>query len=171
MSDAPTPLPFFHPASLVATVFGAGLSPLAPGTVGSLVAVPLAWLIYSAAGPAALLAATLAVFFVGWWASSVYVNKAGIADPGAVVIDEVAGQWLVLAVATLAAVAPLDIWYFAAGFVLFRLFDIAKPWPVSWADRRIKGGFGVMFDDILAAIYGGAVLLVLVWLVEGSNVL
>ncbi len=165
MSNAPPSLPFLHPASLVATVFGAGLSPVAPGTFGSLVALPFAWLIYWAAGPAALLAATLIVFFIGWWASSVYVNKAGIADPGAVVIDEVAGQWLVL------AVAPLNIWYFAAGFVLFRLFDIAKPWPVSWADRRIKGGFGVMFDDILAAIYGGAVLLVLAWLVEGSNVL
>jgi phosphatidylglycerophosphatase A len=93
------------------------------------------------------------------------VGKTGFEDPGAVVIDEVAGQWLVL------AVAPLDVWYFAAAFVLFRVFDIAKPWPVSWADRRIKGGFGVMFDDILAGLYGAAVLLVVLWLVEGSHVL
>ncbi|MEQ8227296.1 MAG: phosphatidylglycerophosphatase A [Rhodospirillales bacterium] len=159
------PLSFFHPASLVATVFGAGLSPVAPGTVGSLVALPAAWLIHVTAGPLALLVATAAVFLVGWWASSVYVGKTGFEDPGAVVVDEVAGQWLVL------AVAPLDIWYFAAAFVLFRLFDIAKPWPVSWADGRIKGGFGVMFDDILAGLYGAAVLLVVLWLVEGSHVL
>ncbi len=170
MTTSPTtPLAFLHPASLAATVFGAGLSPIAPGTVGSLVAVPVAWLIHMTAGPFALLLATAAVFLVGWWASAVYVDKTGFEDPGAVVIDEVAGQWLVLAVAPLDQ--PHHVWYFAVGFVLFRLFDIAKPWPVSWADRRIKGGFGVMFDDILAGLYGGAVLLVLVWLIEGSHVL
>ncbi len=165
MTDAANRLAFGHPASLVATVFGAGLSPVAPGTVGSLVAVPAAWLIAATAGHGALLAATVLVFFVGWWASTVYTQRTGIADPGAVVIDEVAGQWLVL------AVAPLELWYYAAGFALFRLFDITKPWPVSWADRRIKGGLGVMLDDILAGLYGAAILLLLVWLVEDRLVL
>ncbi len=158
-------LSFAHPASLVATVFGAGLSPVAPGTVGSLVAVPLAWLLMWASGPLGLFVAAVAVFALGWWASTVYVERTRIADPGAVVVDEVAGQWLVL------VVAPLNVWYFAAGFVLFRVFDIVKPWPVSWADRRIKGGLGVMLDDVLAGVYGGAVMLLVVWFVEDRIVL
>ena len=162
---AAKPLPLAHPAALVATVFGAGLSPIAPGTVGSLVALPAAWLIHWAAGPAVLFVATVVVFVLGCWASHAYVTRTGIADPGAVVVDEVAGQWLVL------VVAPLSLWTFAVGFVLFRLFDIVKPWPVSWADRRIKGGLGVMLDDVLAGVYGGAVMMIVVWLVEDRLVL
>jgi len=165
MSTSPTPLPFFHPASLIATVFGTGLVPVASGTAGSAVAVPAAALIYWAGGPLSLFLATIVVFAVGWWACTVYVNKTGTSDPGAIVIDEVVGQWLVL------AVAPLNVWYFLLGFALFRVFDIVKPWPVSWADRKIKGGLGVMLDDILAGVYGGAILIVVAWFFEGRNVL
>ena len=165
MSTSPKSLPFFPPASLIATVFGTGLVPVASGTAGSAVAVPAAALIYWASGPLSLFLATIVVFAVGWWASAVYVERTGTSDPGAIVIDEVAGQWLVL------AVAPLNVWYFLLGFALFRVFDIVKPWPVSWADRKIKGGLGVMLDDILAGVYGGAILLVVAWFVEGRNVL
>ena len=165
MSIAPKPLPFFHPASLIATVFGTGLVPVASGTAGSAVAVPAAALIYWAGGPSSLFLATVVVFAVGCWASTVYVVRTDTEDPGAIVIDEVAGQWLVL------AVAPLNVWYFLLGFALFRVFDIVKPWPVSWADRKIKGGLGVMLDDILAGIYGAAILVVVAWFVEGRNVL
>jgi len=161
----PSSLPFFHPASLIATVFGTGLVPLAAGTAGSAVAVPIAALIYWASGPLVLFVATLLVFFLGWWASTVYVERTGTEDPGAIVIDEVAGQWLVL------VVAPLNVWYFLLGFVLFRLFDIVKPWPVSWADRKIKGGLGVMLDDVLAGVYGAAIVVVVAWFIEGRNVL
>jgi phosphatidylglycerophosphatase A len=150
MRTSPTPLPFFHPASLIATVFGTGLVPVASGTAGSAVALPAAALIYWAGGPLGLFLATIGVFTVGWWASTVYVNKTGTSDPGAIVIDEVAGQWLV---------------------ALFRLFDIVKPWPVSWADRKVKGGLGVMLDDILAGVYGGAILIVVAWFIEERNVL
>ena len=73
-------------------------------------------------------------------------------DPGAIVIDEVAGQWLVL------VAAPLDPLAYALAFLLFRIFDIWKPWPVRWADRHVKGGLGIMLDDILAAIYAVALL-------------
>lgn len=163
--NARSPLPFFHPASLIATVFGTGLAPVAAGTAGSAVAVPLAALIYWAGGPLSLFIATVIVFAVGWWASTAYVARTDTEDPGAIVIDEVAGQWLVL------AVAPLNVWYFLLGFALFRLFDIVKPWPVSWADRKIKGGLGVMLDDMLAGVYGGAIVVVVAWFIEGRNVL
>lgn len=99
-----------------------------------------------------MLAASAICALVGWWAASVYVRRTGIDDPKEVVIDEVAGQWLVLA-----AVPPEPL-FIAAGFAVFRLFDIWKPWPVSLADRNVGGGLGVMLDDLLAALYGAAVL-------------
>ena len=151
----PQGLEFRHPAFLLATWFGVGLLPKAPGTWGSLAALPFAWTIHAAFGAAGLAIATVAVFGIGLWASSLYVRRTGIQDPGAVVIDEVAGQWLTL------LPAGTDPILYAAGFVLFRVADIWKPWPVSWADRSLPGGFGVMADDILAAAYAGAALYVL----------
>ncbi len=148
----PQGLDFRHPAVWLATWFGVGLLPKAPGTWGSLAALPFAWAIHAAFGAAGLAIATVAVFGVGLWASSLYVRRAGIADPGAIVIDEVAGQWLTL------LPAGTDPVLYAAGFVLFRVADILKPWPVSWADRSLPGGFGVMADDILAGAFAGAAL-------------
>ena len=141
-----------HPAMLVATLCGVGLLPKAPGTWGALASLPFAWLVARAAGPAGLVAASAVLFAAGWWAAAIVARRLGD-DPQIVVVDEAAGQFLTL------AAAPLDFWHFAAGFALFRLFDIAKPWPVGWADRRIHGGFGCMFDDTLAALYAGALLL------------
>jgi len=140
------------PGVLMATWFGSGLLPKAPGTWGSLAALPFAWLIAETAGPIGLAVGTLLVFVVGVWASNVYVRQSGGDDPGPVVIDEVAGQWM-----TLAAV-PVDVRYYLVGFILFRLADIFKPWPASWADRSVKGGLGIMLDDVLAAIYSGGAL-------------
>ncbi|MDA1100055.1 MAG: phosphatidylglycerophosphatase A [Proteobacteria bacterium] len=152
-------LPLSHPACLLAVWFGAGLLRPAPGTWGSLTALPLAWIIVYYGGPPALAAATLAVFVLGCWAGGVYEQASGGKDPGVVVIDEVAGQWLVL------IAAPLDPWYYFAAFVLFRLCDITKPWPASWAERRFTGGLGIMLDDIMAALYGVAVIAaVRIWL-------
>jgi phosphatidylglycerophosphatase A len=144
----------FHPATLAATWFGAGLLPKAPGTWGSAAALPFAWALARFGGGWALAAASLACFLIGWWASAVYVRRTGADDPSEVVIDEVAGQWLVL------AAAPLDPLSYALGFVLFRLFDVWKPWPVRWADQQVGGGLGVMLDDMLAAAYAVAVLTV-----------
>jgi phosphatidylglycerophosphatase A len=81
-------------------------------------------------------------------------------DPGAVVIDEVAGQWLTL------AIAPLDPLAFLLGFVLFRVADVLKPWPASWLDRRVGGAFGVMIDDVAAALYAGGILAIVLWLLR-----
>ena len=148
-----TGIALFHPATVLSTWFGAGLLPKAPGTWGSAAALPFAWAIASAWGGWGLLAASLLCFLVGWAAAEVYLRRTGADDPGEVVIDEVAGQWLVL------AVAPLDPLFYLAGFVLFRLFDIRKPWPVNWADSTLPGGLGVMADDMLAGVYGMLVLL------------
>ncbi len=160
----PTDLPLKHPACLVSTWFGVGLIPLAPGTWGSLAALPFAWIIQNTAGPYALVAASALIFGLGWWASSVFIAHGDVSDPQTIVVDEVAGQWLVL------AVAPTTFWYYLAGLVLFRIFDVAKPWPVRWADRFVKGGLGVMLDDILAGVYGIAILYVLVLLTGGGHV-
>jgi len=141
-----------QPHVLLVTWFGAGLLPIAPGTWGSLAALPFAWIIQREWGVAGLLIAAAALFLAGWWASSVYVTRGGIKDPGEIVVDEVAAQWLVL------AVAPLSLPYYVLGFFLFRAVDILKPFPASWADRRLPGGLGVMADDMLAAPYAMIVL-------------
>ncbi|MGE0745324.1 MAG: phosphatidylglycerophosphatase A [Rhodospirillales bacterium] len=148
----PPGLSFWDPISLVSTWFGAGLLPGAPGTWGSLAALPVGWAVIDHAGRGWLAAAALGLFVLGWWATDAFVRHAAVQDPGSIVVDEVAAQLLVLTAAPLAPV------WFAVAFVLFRIADIWKPWPVSWADRRLHGGFGVMADDLLAAIYAAAAL-------------
>jgi len=154
MSHAPgRPLPLRHPAALLATWGGVGLLPKAPGTWGSLAALPFAWLLLQFGGWQALALATLLVAVVGTWAADRYERAQGGKDPGAIVVDEVAGQWLAL------VPASLDPVTFALGFVLFRAFDILKPWPVGLIDRRVGGGLGVMLDDLVAGLYVLALLL------------
>ncbi|MBM3599144.1 MAG: phosphatidylglycerophosphatase A [Alphaproteobacteria bacterium] len=147
-------LAWHHPAFWLATWFGAGLLPRAPGTWGSLAALPIAWIFAVMGGPWLLVAAAALIFAAGCWATACYLRAQGsdqiAKDPQAIVIDEVAAQWLVL------AVVPPDPLLYAAGFVLFRIADIAKPWPASWADRRVDGALGVMLDDALAAPYAMA---------------
>lgn len=145
-------IPVFHPAFLLSTWFGIGLIARAPGTWGSLAALPFAWGLSLWGGAPVLLAACAVCTLLGWWASTVYVAKTGTDDPKEVVVDEVAGQWLVL------ATVPNDPLLFALGFVLFRFFDIFKPWPVGWADRHVGGGLGIMLDDLLAGLYGALIL-------------
>ena len=159
----------------LATVYGAGLSPWAPGTVGSLVGAFLAYPILLL--PHEILWLSIGVVLstiLGTRSATRYmrVHAAGH-DPSEIVIDEVAGQWLTYLIGygwffgiagnmqsatpllTNVGTSPL---YLALGFLLFRLFDILKPWPISLADRTVKGGFGVMFDDLLAAIPAGTFL-------------
>ncbi|MFZ2006485.1 MAG: phosphatidylglycerophosphatase A [Stellaceae bacterium] len=136
-----------HPATLIATGFGIGLLPKAPGSWASLAALPVGWLIGMKFGPAGLLIAAAIAFIAGWWASAIVAKASGILDPGFVVIDEIAAQLLVL------AAAPLDWRFYLMAFLLFRLFDIWKPFPVNWLDRTVKGGFGIMLDDVAAALY------------------
>lgn len=145
-----------HPAGWLATGLGAGLAPTAPGTAGTAVALlPWLWL-RGLPWPTYLLALVLA-FALGVWAADWAIRRLGREDPGAVVIDEFVGLWIAL------AAAPPGWPWALAGFALFRLFDIGKPWPVSWADRRLKGGFGAMADDALAGLYALAALQTAAW--------
>ncbi len=139
-------LSFDDPVVLLATGGGVGLLP-APGTMGSLLATALAIIAGATIGNAWLLPLSLIVFFGGWKVSSLYIARFGGEDPQEVVIDEIAGQWLLL------SFLPEKLPSYVIGFILFRLFDIIKPWPIRKFEREIKGGFGVMFDDMLAAIY------------------
>ncbi len=158
---------------LLATCFGAGMSPKAPGTVGSLVALPLAAAIHLILGMHALWAATAIAFFGGWWVTARYMRISGkIDDPKEVVIDEVAGQWLTLCLMPMLYMnlpPSYMMWLYAGAFAAFRLFDIVKPWPISVVDRKIHSGFGVMFDDILAALYAALLLGVLWHILSAMN--
>lgn len=144
------------PAGIIATGFGSGLAPRAPGTVGTAAAL-LPWLALRELPLWGYLLALALAFALGVWAANRVIAKIRIEDPGLVVWDEFVGLWI-----TLIAAPPGWPWMLA-GFVLFRVFDIAKPWPVSWADGNIKGGFGAMFDDALAGMYALAVMQGLVW--------
>ncbi len=161
-SDFPTLADLKSPAILLATWFGSGLLPRAPGTWGSLFALPFAWVIHGAFGGIGLALAAGALFGAGIPCVNAFIRRCKRDDPAPVVIDEVVGIWLVLSIA---APSPKT---FAWGFILFRLFDVLKPWPVSCADRAIKGGLGVMVDDVLAAVYAGGLLYIIsMWLEAG----
>jgi phosphatidylglycerophosphatase A len=144
----PTPgFAFSHPAHAIALGFGAGLSPYAPGTVGTLVAWPLGWYAGAVMSPALLAAAIAPLFALGVWACALTGRDLGVADHRAMVWDEIVAFLLVL------AIVPRTLAWQLAAFVLFRFFDIAKPPPIRALERRYHGGFGVMVDDLLAAGY------------------
>ena len=136
-----------HPAHFVALGFGAGLAPVAPGTFGTLVALPLAAALWTYTGDLGFLAAIALLFGIGVWAAAVTARDLGAADPGAIVCDEVVAFLLVL------FFVGDDGVRVAVAFLVFRFFDIVKPPPIRQVDAAIKGGFGVMADDVLAAGY------------------
>ena len=149
-------------AMIIATWFGCGLSPVAPGTVGSAAALAIAWGLHAAFRwpPWAFGVLALALVAPSIWAAQVAAVSSGKADPGMVVIDEVLGQWL-----TLAGAVTLDWPTWLAAFVLFRVFDIAKPFPV----RRLEGlhgGTGIVADDLGAGIYAALVLYASGWILS-----
>ncbi len=132
-----------HPAGWIATGFGSGLVPVAPGTVGSLAALLPWWFLRGLSLPIWLALLVLA-FGVGVWACGWAMRRLGVEDPGLVVWDEFVGLWIAL------LALPPGWPFVVAGFLLFRLFDVLKPWPIGWVDRAIKGGLGTMLDDVLA---------------------
>lgn len=137
------------PPRLIATGLGIGLAPLAPGTWGSALALPIAWLIAPFGALVSFLGAAI-LTAVGAWAVARSLDAGIVADPPEIVIDEVCAQWLVL------AVLPQEMLAYLLGFIAFRIVDIAKPWPVGWADRNLDGALGVMADDLLAVPYAAA---------------
>ena len=151
MNDAPTrsqspAVLLRHPAGWIASGFGSGFSPRAPGTVGTLAALLPWWWLRMLPLPC-YVAAIAVAFAIGLWASSWVVRRSGVQDPQVVVWDEFVGVWIAL------IAAPAGWIWMLAGFALFRLFDIWKPWPVRWADRKVHGGLGVMLDDVFAGVY------------------
>lgn len=159
--DAPRLKPhrWRDPAVLLITGFGSGFLRPAPGTWGSLAALALWWLVLGPLGWPVQLALTVAAFALGCWLTRQVGRRYGVSDDPAIVVDEFVGLWIAL------FAAPPSLPVAAAGFLLFRAFDIAKPWPVSWADRR-PGVLGVMLDDVLA---GGLAALVLQLAIRGAG--
>jgi phosphatidylglycerophosphatase A len=143
-----------HPAGWIASGFGSGFSPVASGTAGSAVAL-IPWLALRELPVIGVLGVIIAAFLVGIWASDIVIDRLRLSDPGVIVWDEFVGQWITLLPLL---IVPGSWPWIGAGFFLFRLFDVWKPWPCSWADRHVKGGFGVMLDDALAGIYAAIVL-------------
>ena len=150
MNPGPPRAPIPLLVRLIATAFGAGYSPVAPGTAGSAVALLILWLVpFSRTG---LIMYCVAVTLVGTWAAHVFERSLATKDPGAIVIDEVAGMTLSV------LVLPLTVPVLLAGFVLFRIFDVVKPFPANRL-QALPGGIGVMIDDVIAGIYALVVLL------------
>ena len=139
------------PINLLAFGFGSGLAPVAPGTAGSLVGLVLAWSTLDLPIAARLLVA-IALILSGIWICGEAARRIAVHDHPGIVWDEIAGIYLAL------LVAPPSIWAWALAFGLFRLFDIWKPWPIRDLDHRLKGGLGIMLDDLVAALYTALIL-------------
>jgi len=145
-----------HPANFLALGAGSGLAPVAPGTFGTIAAVPIAWLL-----PEALLpytAVVLVAFVLGIWFCNHCTEALGVHDHGAIVWDE----WVGLFIAFFAL--PRTWWILLLAFLLFRLFDILKPWPIGMIDKRVHGGLGIMIDDVIAGVFACVVLHAVLWL-------
>lgn len=149
-------------AFLLGTWFGSGKSPKAPGTCGSLAALPFGALIVLIFGSGTLFLASVALYFTGIWAAKIVMEETKSHDPGMIVIDEVVGQWLAL------IFAPLNFWAYLLAFGFFRLFDILKPHPVGWIDMEMKNATGVMLDDVVAGLYAGICTYLCTRLFSGS---
>ena len=142
------------PWVFVATGFGCGFVPVAPGTVGSILGVAVWWLFLADQDFYARAAVALAAVFAGVLVVDRVVKRHRPGDAPSIVLDEIVGVWFAL------LFAPKSPAWVAAAFVLFRIADIAKPWPVSWADTRVKGGLGIMGDDVIAGLMAGVVIAV-----------
>ncbi len=158
-------------ARLIGTVGGVGYLRPAPGTWGSLAALPLAWVLHTLGGFPLLVIGTLTAFFGGLWATRVMTAGQDDHDPSEIVIDEVAGQFIAIwAISYLSWAHGIDItalWPgWIAGFLLFRLFDITKPGPIGWADRR-GDPLGVMLDDVIAGIFAAVGVVILAGIAHG----
>ena len=140
-----------NPNHLLAFGFGSGLAPKAPGTAGTIAAIPI-FLALSLLPENIYLGVCLLTFVVGIPICGASAKALGVKDHSGIVWDEFVGFWVTM------AFAPAGWAWIAGGFVLFRLFDIAKPWPISWVDRNVGGGFGIMLDDLLAGVLAAAVL-------------
>ncbi|MBU2896525.1 phosphatidylglycerophosphatase A [Vibrio hepatarius] len=140
-----------NPWHLLATGFGSGLSPIMPGTVGTLAAIPFYLLLVKLPLPIYFFALVVAAL-VGKKICQVTSDDMGVHDHGAIVWDEFVGFWITMLVVPLFDLSSTDWKWVLTGFLLFRFFDMVKPWPISWLDKHVHGGFGIMLDDIVAGV-------------------
>ncbi|RKZ77662.1 MAG: phosphatidylglycerophosphatase A [Gammaproteobacteria bacterium] len=140
-----------RPACFLGLGFGSGLAPKAPGTFGTIAAIPIYWLIKDLP-TVVYLVIILVAFIAGIWICQQSADWIGKDDPSAVVWDEIVGYLITM------IVAPSGWQWLLLGFVLFRFFDIVKPWPISWADRSLHGGFGIIVDDVIAGLFAWATM-------------
>ena len=142
----PSPLELVRsPTLMLAFGFGSGLSRLAPGTVGTIAAIPLWWLL-TQLSPPLYLATVLVAAIIGVSICGRAAEQMGVHDHGGIVWDEFVGYWITM------FMAPAGVVWMLVGFALFRVLDIAKPWPIKWADEKVEGGLGIMLDDVIAGI-------------------
>ncbi|MDE1221064.1 phosphatidylglycerophosphatase A [Vibrio aestuarianus] len=148
-----------NPWHLLATGFGSGLSPVVPGTMGTLASVPF-YLLFVQLPIALYVSIVVITCLVGVKICQVTSDDMQVHDHGSIVWDEFAGFWITMLVVPLFNLSPLDWKWLVTGFVLFRFFDMVKPWPIGWLDKRVHGGLGIMLDDIVA---GGMSAIALYW--------
>lgn len=146
-----------NPIHFLAFGFGSGLAAKAPGTFGTLAALPIWWLLVQFSWPVYVLVLVL-MMAVGPWLCGRAADDLGVHDHGGIVWDEIVGYLLTM---LWVLGQPLNVYLPLVGFLLFRLFDIVKPWPIGWLDRQVQGGVGIMLDDLVAALYAGALLALL----------
>jgi len=150
-----TPTPGFvfkNPVHLLAFGFGAGLSPKAPGTAGTVLAVPLYLLLVEYLPLYGYLAVLGLAVGIGIYLCGKTATDLGVHDHGGIVWDEFVGYWITM------ILVPVTWYWVLAGFVLFRIFDIFKPYPIGYLDKKVRGGLGIMLDDVIAGIYAGVIL-------------
>lgn len=140
-----------NPVHFLSLGFGSGLSPFAPGTAGTLIAIPL-YLLMMELSSGVFLFITLALFLLGIFLCGKTAEALGVHDHGAIVWDEIVGYLTVM------LLVPPSLFAIVMGFILFRIFDIWKPWPIRMLDRKVEGGFGIMLDDLVAALYAAVLL-------------
>jgi phosphatidylglycerophosphatase A len=151
MTERISPRLLLHPLDFLALGFGSGLMPRAPGTAGTVVAIPVfLWL--QALPLAYYLAWTALLFLAGIGICAHATRRLGVPDHPAIVWDEIVGYLVTM------TLAPAGWFWIGAGFVLFRLFDIVKPWPIRWLDRQVHGGLGIMLDDLVAGVFAAVCL-------------
>ena len=155
MTSARTKKTFTDLRYFLALGFGSGLSPKAPGTAGTLAAIPIVVLLLQV-NPAIYAAVTVALLGIGIPLCSWVARDMAVKDPGCIVWDEIVGMLI-------AAWMLPDLLWLPVAFVLFRIFDIWKPWPVSWCDRELSGGAGIMLDDVVAGFYSLLILQGIAW--------
>lgn len=157
MTNPKSRLSMTNPWHLLATGFGSGLSPVVPGTMGTLASVPF-YLLLAQLPPTLYIVVVIAASLIGIKICQVTSDDMQVHDHGSIVWDEFAGFWITMLIVPLWHLPVFEWKWLLTGFVLFRFFDMVKPWPIGWLDKRVHGGLGIMLDDLVAGVMSAIVL-------------